>query len=183
MMLTGVITLLSVTAQILSATRGRALLITLTDMMTYVCLSTAGMGLFASGLAKIFHGGHWWMAVPIVAWTILMIRLVSIYRGSRFAPRRCRCCGFVMVRLSEEERFLSKQQKIEEKLRSREYDLWVCTCGHREMYRYNGKQGLHFKKCPSCAVHAVYATRETITPKGIYIDTHCAFCDQRVGLD
>jgi hypothetical protein len=181
MMLTGVVTLLSVAAQIVSATRGRALLITMTDMMTYVCLSMAGMGLLVSGLAKIFHGAPLWIAVPVAAWLVLMGRLVLTYRNARFAPRKCRCCGFGMVRL-EGERFLNKTQKFEEKLKSREYDLWVCTCGHREIYRYGGRQELHFKKCPSCAVHAVYATRETVTPQGIYIDTHCAFCDQRIGL-
>lgn len=182
MVLTGLATLFSVATQVTSGLRGRPLLIKATDFITYVCLSTAGIGFFLSGMASLFHGGRWWMAIPAVVWGLGITRLFQMYKNARYSPRCCEACGFSMVRMGRGERFLNKAQKIEEKLLSREYDLWVCTCGHRQLFVYPGVRGALFQKCRTCSVTAAYGVKETVTPQGIYIDTHCAACDSHVQL-
>lgn len=121
--------------------------------------------------------------IPLAAgWMIAMIRLVQLYRSARHTPRCCEECGFKMVRMGRGERFLTKAQVIEEKLQSREYDLWVCTCGHRELFVYAGKRSTVFQKCTTCSVTAMYGVRQVATVDGIYLDTHCAACDTKVDV-
>jgi len=177
MLLTGLIALLSVFTQILAGSRGRPLLISGRDFSSYVCLSTAGLALFLVGWARVGFGPTPWMVLAVGPWMVGMIRLVQMHRSARFAPRACECCGFSMVRMTEGERFLSRRQRIEEKLHARHYDLWVCTCGHREMYVYPGTSGTLFRRCPACAVSAVYDISQTVTAEGVFVEHRCAACD------
>jgi uncharacterized protein len=75
-----------------------------------------------------------------------------VRRRLRNRPRRCPACGIDMVRLGElaDDAHLSTGQRMEERLRSVDYDVWTCpTCPQVNQFRY-GAFFTRYARCPSC---------------------------------
>lgn len=82
----------------------------------------------------------------------LALLALFIYRSSRTRRIKCDTCGTKMNRLSEEEdnNYLSLSQDLEEKLKTVDYDVWVCPkCGTIERFPYRERQSV-YSECPKC---------------------------------
>ena len=93
------------------------------------------------------------VAIPLSAVAIWLRRYL------RNRPRSCEQCGTIMLRAGEEadDEHLEGGQKLEEFLKSVDYDVWHCpSCGHMTIKRYRGWFS-GFSTCPECA----YRTLET----------------------
>ena len=110
------------------------------------------------------------------------------YRNARNKPMKCPSCGAKMRKLSEEEdnELLNPSQDFEEKIKTVDYDVWVCPeCGVVERYPFRAKQ-LKYTECPKCHTIAMCLVRDhTIVPattrqtgvgERIY---ECQFCHYR----
>jgi uncharacterized protein len=106
-------------------------------------------------------------------------------RHLRNRPRRCAACRIDMVRLGEREddSHLSSGQKLEERLKSVDYDVWSCpTCPQVTQFRY-GAFFTRYARCPSCRNVTKSRTvnrvrRPTRRRTGLEtISEHCSQCD------
>lgn len=93
------------------------------------------------------------VAVPLGA------AIFGLRRYMRNRPRACGQCGAMMLRAGEEadDEHLDGGQKLEEFLKSVDYDVWHCPdCGHMTIKRFPGWFSGH-STCPECD----YRTLET----------------------
>jgi uncharacterized protein len=69
----------------------------------------------------------------------------------RYAPRSCDECGAPMRRLEEsaDDAHLEPGQQTEERIESRDHDVWLCTCGNTQKVAYKGPKPA--KQCKSCS--------------------------------
>ncbi len=85
-----------------------------------------------------------------------------IYRNH---PRKCKDCAGRMTKLTEqqEDAYLSDGQKIEETLRSVDYDVWQCeSCRAVEMWFYLNSSS-KYEPCPKCKTIAYhFISRRTV---------------------
>ena len=82
----------------------------------------------------------------------------------RYRRRYCPKCKIRLIRLQElqDDKHLGKSQRLEEKLRSVDYDVWSCpTCPHVEVLRYNAFF-TRYKSCPKCARRTAHSTSRTL---------------------
>lgn len=108
------------------------------------------------------------------------------YRWWRRRRRRaCPQCGATMTRLPEgsEDEYLDESQRVEEKLRSVDYDVWRCaSCTHRFVLRYP-RWFTRYDKCPQCGHRTKSDTRKTLeSPTTSHagrarITQSCEFCN------
>ncbi len=80
----------------------------------------------------------------------------DIIHNWRTHPRNCPHCGALAGRLKESEslKYLEPFEKVEEKLKTVEYDVWICNkCGEKIIERYEDKKYSFYVECPEC--HAV----------------------------
>lgn len=112
-----------------------------------------------------------------------LLGLVGAASWRRRHPRDCHVCGQRMRRLTEQadEAALDAGQRIEESLKSVDYDVWQCPAGHTLIVPYKA----HFtpyRKCRVCHVRAERTTRRvvrqpTYTSTGLAEDTQtCKAC-------
>ena len=76
----------------------------------------------------------------------------GVRRYFRYRTRTCPDCQIPMSRLSEtaDNAHLSESQRVEEKLRSVDYDVWSCpSCSNVQTFRY-GALFTSYSKCPDC---------------------------------
>lgn len=127
------------------------------------------IGEWALGLLAIPAGG-------IAIW---------VRRYLRRRPRPCPDCGTTMLRAGEEadDEHLDGGQRLEEYLRSVDYDVWHCpTCAHMEIKGYRGWFSGH-SVCPNCDYRTMHSTSEVLTAAtrqstGTKRITYtCAHCD------
>ncbi|MGM9845842.1 MAG: TPM domain-containing protein [Muribaculaceae bacterium] len=81
-----------------------------------------------------------------------LIPLLSKLKEWRDKPRKCRGCGTMMHKVDEEHDndYLSAGQDREERLKSVDYDVWLCPkCGETEIIAYKNPQTL-YKECEVC---------------------------------
>lgn len=81
-----------------------------------------------------------------------LIPLLSKLKEWRDKPRKCRSCGTAMHKVDEEHDndYLTAGQDKEERLKSVDYDVWLCPkCGETEIIAYKNPQTL-YKECESC---------------------------------
>jgi len=91
--------------------------------------------------------------------------LFILRRWRRNRPKKCALCGRKMVRLSEEadDAWLSHGQKVEESLKSKDYDVWYCAHDdHVEIEGYNAWFSGH-SACDNCGFRTLHSQRSVIT--------------------
>jgi uncharacterized protein len=82
----------------------------------------------------------------------------------RYRKRRCPDCGMDMVRLDEasDDVYLDSGQKLEETLRSVDYDIWKCPdCNRHTLHGYRHWFS-SLKRCPKCSYRTVKVTSTTL---------------------
>jgi uncharacterized protein len=108
-------------------------------------------------------------------------------RWLRNRPRTCTSCQQPMVRLGEHEddQHLDHGEKIEERVGSVDYDLWVCTACPQVLKLRYGTWFTSYARCPRC--HAVTkSSNETTLIAATYdhggqvrVNEACVACDYR----
>lgn len=96
-----------------------------------------------------------WFCVGILFLPALFLLLIWVYKWkiARIRKHKIVChCGSEMKLLSEaqEDSFLDAIKQLEEKIGSRDYDVWLCKkCRNTIIYPYD-KIFSGYDKCPSC---------------------------------
>lgn len=96
-----------------------------------------------------------WLCVGILFLPALFLLLIWVYqwKTARIRKHKIVChCGSEMELLSEaqEDSFLDAIKQLEEKIGSRDYDVWLCKkCRNTIIYPYD-KIFSTYDKCPSC---------------------------------
>jgi uncharacterized protein len=105
-------------------------------------------------------------------------------RYLRNRPRRCKACGTTMTRLEEsaDDAHLSSSEKVEERLGSVDYDVWVCRCGQTQKLRY-GSLLTTYGTCKGCQAKTLKVSTTTLksattSSEGrARVDERCAHCN------
>lgn len=126
-------------------------------------------------------GVRWWH----IAGGLLLITagIPLLFRWRRNRARRCPKCRSLMQRLTEQldDEELDPGQRMEERLKSVDYDVWSCTCGETLVLPYKAVL-TKYKECPSChrrtaTVVRVVTKQPNYTSRGEARDTTtCKFC-------
>jgi uncharacterized protein len=95
----------------------------------------------------------------------LILGLVGVGRWRRNRARMCPKCGQRMTRLGEkaDDERLEPGARVEEKLGSIDYDVWVCQCGGSTVLPYR-KWFSKYSECRTCHRRAASAKRKVIVP-------------------
>ena len=112
-----------------------------------------------------------------------VLGLVGAASWRRRHPRDCHVCGQRMHRLTEQadDAALEPGQRLEESLRSVDYDVWQCPAGHTLVLPYKARF-TPYRECRVCHVRAERTTRRvlqepTYTSTGLAEDTRtCKAC-------
>lgn len=86
-------------------------------------------------------------------------------RSLRYMPMKCPKCGSSMKVLSEEEEdvYLNQTQQAEERVHTRDYDVWLCpNCGSKSVLEYQEYASTLYKRCPQCGGHTYKKVSEKI---------------------
>ncbi len=92
------------------------------------------------------------MFIPLVA----AVPLIALLYNWRNGVRRCPQCEAGMKKVDEvhDNDYLSPAQDTEERLKSIDYDVWLCPeCGETDILAYQ-VQGSDYKVCPQCEARA-----------------------------
>lgn len=126
-----------------------------------------------------------WIAVAYAFAAGLAFRLYR--RWKRNKPRICPIDGAKLRRLEEHEddEYLEDGQRMEESLKSVDYDVWICDeCGHRTIESYKSWFS-NYGACRSCNYRTLEG-EETIVESATTsstglkrIDYHCKHCNDR----
>lgn len=116
---------------------------------------------------------------------VLVLRAAALHYRNK--SRKCDVCGTRMKKLSEEEdnQYLTEAQNMEEKLKSIDYDVWLCPgCGATEIFPFP-EQNTDYTICDEChtkAMRLLYKRVDrpaTSTRKGkgesIFECKHCGY--------
>jgi len=89
--------------------------------------------------------------------------IFGVRRWRRRRPRTCPRCGLTMQRLAEAEddAHLEHGQRVEEKVKSVDYDVWACSCGERLVIPYK-KLFTSYSECRECHRRTAKAKRHTL---------------------
>lgn len=99
------------------------------------------------------------MLIVIFVWDKLIFR-----PRVRYKTVICSNCSNKMHRLSEkkEDEYLSKKQIIEENIKSRDYDVWLCNnCRNTDIFAYDNSL-TQYSICPYCKGKTMYKTSDAI---------------------
>jgi uncharacterized protein len=112
---------------------------------------------------------------------------IGFRRWRRYRRRRCPQCQAHMsiVPDSQDDELLEPGQVAEERVRSVDYDVWLCSsCSHRFTLRYP-RWVTSYGKCPQCAnrtktstEHVIVAATTSSSGSARVVET-CAFCSFR----
>lgn len=125
--------------------------------------------------------GEWVVALAVVPVAAIALLL---RRWMRKRPRPCRSCGTLMLRAREEsdDEHLDGGQRLEEFLKSVDYDVWYCPdCGDMQINRYNSWFS-SYGACRECGYktlesHSTVLTEATKTSTGLKrVDYDCRHC-------
>ena len=126
-----------------------------------------------------------WIAVFYAFLAGLAFRLYR--RWQRNKPRICPIDGAKMRKLEEhlDDEYLDDGQKLEEHLKSVDYDVWICDeCGHRTIESYKSWFS-KYGACRSCEYRTLegeetIVEHATTSSTGLKrIDYHCKHCNDR----
>ncbi|HEX8041504.1 MAG TPA: TPM domain-containing protein, partial [Chryseosolibacter sp.] len=87
--------------------------------------------------------------IPFALYFFYHLARKRMYRNH---PRKCKQCQGNMRKLDEksDDEYLSEAQRVEEKLRSVDYDVWKCeACGSIEVWFYLNRHS-KYESCPKC---------------------------------
>lgn len=101
------------------------------------------------------------MLIPLVA-TVPFVLLLNYWRNH---PRRCAKCGAKMRKIDEvhDNDYLPPVGDTEEKIKSIDYDVWLCPdCGDTYIIPYE-LPGSNFTECPQCHGRTCSLIRDSIT--------------------
>jgi len=89
--------------------------------------------------------------------------IFGVRRWRRRRPRTCPRCGLTMQRLAEadDDAHLEHGQRVEEKVKSVDYDVWACSCGERLIIPYK-KLFTSYSECRECHRRTAKAKRHTL---------------------
>jgi uncharacterized protein len=100
-------------------------------------------------------------------------------------PRSCPHCKSMMHKLNETEddEWLSDKQKVEEQIKSVDYDVWECSaCQTRQQLIYPNRF-TKYSNCPTCKAKTYYMDSDTIVKHATYHSTgegmrtyKCCYC-------
>lgn len=129
------------------------------------------------------------LAIFIPLWGIFnLLHCNRVMKQMRKKARRCRECGTLMHRLSEQEDnyFLTPQEDVEERIGSVDYDVWMCDmCRNTEVLRFD-KKHTKYSECPCCHAktyslsldHIVVPATTVAAGRGEKVYT-CSYCKTR----
>jgi uncharacterized protein len=107
-------------------------------------------------ITEYLRKGIWyWLAMAIVFPLPFLIYFPFHFVRKKFYrnhPRKCLLCEGSMKKVGEKEddQFLSKEQVVEETIKSVNYDVWKCKeCGGTEAWHYLNRF-TRYEVCPSC---------------------------------
>lgn len=113
----------------------------------------------------------WWAGGGTVA--LLGASNALLTRWRRYRRRTCPACQLTeMTRLGEleDDAFLQEGQRLEESLKSVDYDVWQCpNCQHYEVIPFVAWFS-HYKKCRQCQYRAM-ETKSTVLQQPTYSST------------
>ncbi len=120
--------------------------------------------------------------VPVIGYLPFHFIRKRLYRNH---ARNCKLCDKEMVKLNEieDDQHLTKNQQLEETIRSIDYDIWSCTgCGAVESWTFRNRFS-KYKVCPACKTAAYYKAGDrtlvspTYSSSGKGEETHnCKAC-------
>lgn len=119
---------------------------------------------------------------PVLFYFFYHLMRKKVYRNH---SRNCTLCQGKMNKLSEQndDQFLSKEQQMEETLRSVNYDVWQCeSCQATQEWAYPNRRS-SYSACPVCNTKAYYSSGRstlksaTYSSSGYGEETHtCKYC-------
>ncbi|MEO5601256.1 MAG: TPM domain-containing protein [Cyclobacteriaceae bacterium] len=122
--------------------------------------------------------------LPFVFYFFYHLARKKIYRNH---PRNCKQCQGDLVKLNEktEDEYLTEGQRIEEKLRAVDYDVWKCeSCESVEFWFYLNRNS-KYEPCPKCKTIAYYSVSKHTIVSASYTSSgsgeelhscqHCAY--------
>lgn len=102
-------------------------------------------------------------------------------------PRNCRLCDKEMIKLSEidDDQYLTANQKIEETIRSIDYDIWKCTgCSATDQYIFKNRFS-KYVECGRCKTVATFLESDRTLVSATYSNSgkgekiyRCKACGQ-----
>lgn len=94
----------------------------------------------------------------------LLLAVFGVTRWRRYRTRKCPRCGKPMRRLDErsDNAKLKREEALEEKLGSIDYDVWDCACGHALVLPYRAMFS-KYSECKSCKRRTASSKRSTVT--------------------
>lgn len=117
------------------------------------------------GFGRIWH---WIQALGQFAWGLIAAPVgavvFAVRRHLRNRPRPCDVCGTTMLRAGEQadDAHLDGGQRLEEYLRSVDYDVWHCpSCAHMLIQRYRSWFS-GYSACPQCSYRTLSTTAEVL---------------------
>ncbi|MCM1451141.1 MAG: TPM domain-containing protein [Clostridium sp.] len=130
--------------------------------IAYYCYSRRGQSDFEKYVDSSRTQRLFWIVtvffigIPILASGALWL----LRRHWRDHPRRCHTCGAKMQKLDEDtdNRYLSRAQDLEERIKSVDYDVWLCPkCGETDIFTFvNPTSG--YRICGNCHAHTLKLT-------------------------
>lgn len=130
---------------------------------------------------------YWFFMGLLFPFPFFLYFFYHLYRKKSYRnhPRKCSRCDGAMRKLSEkeEDEFLSKEQQMEETVKSVDYDVWQCkSCQAIDCWFFLNRHS-KYTACPKCKTLAYYSvSRRTIdspsyTSSGTGEEIHaCKFC-------
>lgn len=132
-------------------------------------------------------------SIPLWGWLVGTVGVIltsaigfNFYRiNQRTRPRKCPNCDDWMEMLDEDEDdlYLDSGQKVEEYLKSVDYDVWVCpTDGVQNVYPHEPMFS-KYSKCPKCSYQTVDKYDQILEQPTLYstgqkqIVADCQHCD------
>ncbi len=138
-----------------------------------------------SFVRSIFSGGFfsWVFGALGLAGGGVIAYFVRQYQRNR--PRRCDLCDRPMQRLPEEtdDNYLSHGQKVEESLKSKDYDVWFCQHDDHVMIEGYRNWFSAFGACPICAFRTLHSKRTVLSSAttshsgSARVNYNCRNCD------
>ena len=110
-------------------------------------------------------GGFWAWFAGFLGLGGAGIGLFGVRRMLRFRPRTCDLCNRRMHRLAEfeDDQYLAQGQRVEEALKSKDYDVWYCQYDDHTMIEGYKSWFSQFAACPSCSYKTLHSDRTIIT--------------------
>jgi uncharacterized protein len=120
--------------------------------------------------------------IPFFIYFFFHLYRKRLYRNY---PRKCNACSSAMRKLGEKEddEFLTESARMEENLKSGDYDVWTCTsCQAVEMWFYKNSWS-KYENCPKCKTLAFHTKSSRTVRSASYTSSGegertklCKFC-------